>query len=199
MTLSPRRPSRVLPTRPSARPAARPLAVVGVLLALTGCSATNPMTSMNNYEASDGIRVELGDVVGTNLLILTAGEGEPGTMLGALTNQGQDEVELTLALAGGQDGQAGAELTSVTLGAGDTVIFGPERATDAAAGDEATGPPREALDLEAVPAPPGALADLTLTSDRAGTVGVRVPVLDGTLPEYTDLVPGGEGSDDAEG
>jgi hypothetical protein len=169
-----------------------------VVLALGGCSATNPMTTMDDYEAADGVRVELGDTVVTNLLILTAAEGEPGTMLGAVTNRGEDDIELTLSLRPTEEGQEEAEIATVSIGGGDTVIFSPER-PDAGAEDTAEdtgatsrGAERATVDLEQVPARPGALADLTLTSDREGSIDVRVPVLDGTLPSYTDLVPDGE-------
>jgi hypothetical protein len=198
VTLAPRRRPRALPATPRVRAAAVVPLTALVVLALGGCSATNPMTTMNDYEAADGVRVELGDTVVTNLLILTAAEGEPGTMLGAVTNRGEDDIELTLSLRPTEEGQEEAEIATVSIGGGDTVIFSPERA-DAGGEDTAEdtgatsrGAERATVDLEQVPARPGALADLTLTSDREGSVDVRVPVLDGTLPSYTDLVPDGE-------
>ncbi len=66
------------------------------------------------------------------------------------------------------------DVTSVVVPAGETVILGPE------AGE---------VPLATVPAPPGSLVTLVLTSDVDGSVSVQVPVLDGTLEQYATLVP----------
>ena len=136
---------------------------------LSGCSATNEITTRNEYAASDGVRAELGDVVMGNLLVLTSAEGEAGTVLGSLTNNGQSDVEITLGV-----GEGGAQ-DPIDLPAGGTVLLGPEQDVE--------------LEVDSVPAAPGALVDVTVTSDAGGSSTVRVPVLDGTLAEYADLVP----------
>lgn len=172
---------------PAARPGASSLlaggagtrsrvAVVGAALAvaagLAGCSATNPMTTQNNYDASDGVSVELGDVTVRNLLVLTSAEGAPGTVLGAVSNGGGDSTRVSFTVAGEQAGRP------VPVDANGTVVLGPE--------SDAT------VDLDAVPAAPGGLLELEISSDLGGTSTVQVPVLDGTLPEYADLVPDAE-------
>ena len=59
------------------------VAVVAVTVA--GCSS--PLTTTKDYAPSDGVRVVLGSSFsGANLLIITAGEGEPGVLVGGLTN-----------------------------------------------------------------------------------------------------------------
>ncbi|MCL3861488.1 hypothetical protein [Actinotalea sp. K2] len=138
-------------------------------LGLAGCSVTNPMTTSWSYAASDGVRVELSDmVVVENLFVLTAAEGEPGTVLGAVVNRGGQDVEVSIGLPDGTSSQA------FTVPAGLSQRLGPDD---------------EAIDIDAVPAAPGALVELAVISDRSGSTTLRVPVLDGTLPEYTDLVP----------
>ena len=146
-------------------------ATAGLAVALSGCSATNQITTRNDYAASDGVRSQLGDVVLGNLIVLTSAEGEPGTLLGSVTNRGQGSVEVTLAIGGS------AAQDPIDLDAGQTVILGPDQDVE--------------LEIDSVPAPPGAFVDVFVSSDQGGTSTVGVPVLDGTLPEYADLVPAG--------
>jgi hypothetical protein len=74
--------------------AAGVVALVGV--ALTGCSATNQITTAKAYSASDGVRAELGDVTAENLLVLTSAKGAPAALQGALTNRGTAAVTVSL-------------------------------------------------------------------------------------------------------
>ncbi|HWS58705.1 MAG TPA: hypothetical protein VN257_09205 [Actinotalea sp.] len=143
------------------------VAVLGLSLALAGCSATNEITTDADYDASDGVGLELGEVELTNILVVTATEGSPGTVLGAVTNRGGSATDVTIGLVD----QAG---TVLAVPAGATVLLGPDG---------------EAVELDAVPAPPGALVTLAVDSDEGGSTTLQVPVLDGTLPEYADLVP----------
>ncbi|QZN86080.1 hypothetical protein [Cellulomonas sp. C5510] len=145
-------------------------AVVVLAAALTGCSATNEITSMDAYSASDGVRATLGTVTAENLLLVAADADAPGALQGALSNRGDDGVTVTVAL--------GEESARVWLPAGDTVLLGGSD------GDEV---------VLTTPAAPGAVADVTLSTGTDGEVGVPVPVLDGTLPEYADLVPAADG------
>lgn len=138
-------------------------------LALAGCSATNEITTLADYDASDGVGVELGDLDVANLLVLTAAEGSPGTVIGSVTNRGSDDIALVIGLADGEG-------TELSVAAGSTVALSPEA---------------EAVGLAAVPAAPGALVALLLTSDAGGSTSLEVPVLDGTLAEYAPLVPQG--------
>jgi hypothetical protein len=143
-----------------------PAAVAGLGLVLAGCSATNPDTTTRDYAASDGVDLTLGDLDLGNLLVLAAEEGAPGTLLGSVTNTGSDATTVQIGLAD--------DATSVEVGPGETVLLGPDQ---------------EAVDLAAVPVAPGALVDLAVGSEVDGTTTVRVPVLDGTLEQYADLVP----------
>ncbi|GAA4626863.1 hypothetical protein [Cellulomonas oligotrophica] len=161
------------------RPARLASALVGVVAAtaLAGCSATNPITTIGDYEASDGLGVTLGDVRAVNLLVVTEEEGGLGTLAGALANGGTEDVTVTLQLAG-------AEPVDVEVPAERTVLMG------------ATGAPERYLlaevTTEAVEGRPGGTTTLSLATDAAGDVSVAIPVVDGTLPEYADLVPTAE-------
>ncbi|WP_024285708.1 hypothetical protein [Cellulomonas sp. KRMCY2] len=142
---------------------------IGIALAVGGCSTTNPMSTTRSYAASDGVAVELGDLRIGNLLVLSAAEGGAGTVLAALSNDGTADIVVTIGLA---DGVAGSP---IDVPAGQTVLVGPDAAAT--------------VDLDAVPVAPGALVDLTITSDQGGTATRRAPVLDGSQPEYAELVP----------
>ncbi len=140
-----------------------------VALALAGCSATNEITTSRAYEPSDGIGVEVGDVRAGNLLVVATAEGGPGAVVGYLTNSGDDTVQVSVAPEGADD-----QGTQVRVPAGATVLLGPDH---------------EPVDLDAVPAAPGGTVPLALVVDGRRSAVVAVPVLDGTLPEYADLVP----------
>jgi hypothetical protein len=147
--------------------------VVGVAvtgLALAGCSATNQITTENNYSASDGVRSTIGDVRASNLLVLAAAEGEPGSLQGGLVNQSDEDRSVTLAV--------GDEETTVDLGPRETVFLGVGEQDGFV---EVTFP--------AVDVPPGGLLPVTLSTPEDGSIEVQVPVLDGTLPEYASAVP----------
>ncbi|MCC2307348.1 hypothetical protein [Cellulomonas chengniuliangii] len=135
---------------------------------LAGCSATNTITTQMDYAASDGVRATLGDVTAQNLLIITAGEGEEGALQGAFTNAGRDDLTVTLST------EDDVELAAVPVAAGATVLLG------GSSGDIVTF---------TSPGAPGAAVPLVLSTGAAGAESIFVPVLDGTLSEYADLVP----------
>ena len=149
--------------------------VVGVTvagLALAGCSATNPITTQDQYSASDGVRFTIGDVRGSNLLVLTAAEGDPGTLQGGLINEGSEDRSVTIAI--------GDEETVVELGPKETVLLGVGRAAEDGFAE---------VTFPAIDVPPGGLVPVTLSTPEDGSIDVQVPVLDGTLPEYASDVP----------
>ena len=158
--------ARVRPSLHLRLPAAVAVALVGAGLA--GCSATNPITTQKPYAASDGVRVTLGDLTAENLLILTSGAGEAAGLQGAVSNDGAEALEVTFAL------EDGTEIGSVEVSPGDAVLLG---GTDA-----------EQLVFESADVP-GATSAVTVSTATGGSETLPVPVLDGTLSEYADLVP----------
>lgn len=146
-----------------ARLAAASLAAV----ALAGCSYVNPITTHKNYAASDGTQLVVGDVSALNLIVLAEDVDSPATLIGTLVNDSSEAVTVDISL----DGESA---TNVMLDAGETVKLGP---TD---GDtEVSG---------TAVAAPGFVAPVSFTAPSGEVQAVEVPVLDGTLPEYTDLV-----------
>ncbi|WP_217615810.1 hypothetical protein [Cellulomonas sp. GbtcB1] len=160
------------------RTSARPV-VVGTVLALaaalSGCSVTNQITTEVAYSASDGVRATLGDLTAENLLIVAEAADAPGALQGALTNRGDEALTVELSLEGSSE--------RVRVESGATVLLGGGSGEGGADGDE-----RERVVFDTAGAP-GSTVELTLSTGAAGDETVPVPVLDGTLPEYADLVP----------
>jgi hypothetical protein len=144
-------------------------AVLGVVLA--GCSATNPMTTEDQYSASDGVRFVLGDVRGTNLLVLSQAKGDVGRLEGALVNDGDEDQTVTLTFGD-------ADPTTLELGPKETLLLD---------GSEEDG--HANVEITAVEVSPGEVAPLTVKTAGGGSITLDVPVLDGTLPEYASAVP----------
>ena len=177
----PRRSLRV----PATRRARAAVAATGLAaaLVLAGCSATNPIQTQDRYDASDGVSVQLGDVRAQNLLVLSAGEGEPGVLLGAISNDGRDGVTVTVTFGApgqGADAAPSADATTIDVPARGTVLL------DGGAGEQDT---RADVRVAETPVRPGGVALVGIEVDTAGSQTVRVPVLDGTLPDYATLVP----------
>ncbi|WP_309071195.1 hypothetical protein [Arthrobacter sp.] len=143
-------------------------AAVLAVLGATGCSAVNEQATTIQYAASDGIVESVGPVKLRNILIITSGEGEPGTLLGTMINDSDSPVQVTI------DGEN--ESSQITIEANDKYVFEDE------VDDDGT--------LEGVSEVPGSLVDLEF-SVNSETATFGVPVLDGTLEEYREYVPGG--------
>lgn len=140
-------------------------AAAGALL-LAACA---PTTTTLDYAPSDGARVDLADMKlrGINLLVVSEGDGEPGNVLGALTNHTGDSATFRLEAEG-------ASPVTISLDAGETVYLGT-----------ADG---EAVQLDAVDAIPGGSIPAVLTAGDESQE-FQLPVFDGTLPEYADYLP----------
>ncbi|GAA1994922.1 hypothetical protein GCM10009718_36160 [Isoptericola halotolerans] len=153
----------------SARPARPTLAVAGAAAGALLLGACAPLTTQLPYAPSDGSRVDLEgvDARGVNLMVVSAAEGEQGTLLGALANSTPDDVEFVLETPGN-------DAVSIRVGARETVYLGTEDGEQAMLGTVATIP---GGNLEATLSAAGASEDFYL------------PVLDGTLPEYVDYLP----------
>ncbi|MCP2266490.1 hypothetical protein ACFQHV_06090 [Promicromonospora thailandica] len=167
--------------RATAARGARTIALAAVsatgALLLAACS---PTTTALNYDPSDGTGVSvLGeddrDLRGINLMVVSAGEGEPGNLLGALANETAQDASFTLEAPGSAP-------VTLDVPAGGTVYLGTE-----------TG---ETVTLDAVGAAPGDYLDAVL-SVGADSAEFPLPVLDGTLPEYADQLPAAQPSPSA--
>jgi hypothetical protein len=140
-----------------------------VLLGTTACNFVAPQATLEVYEPSDGTSTTVGDVKVANALIITE-DGEEANLVAAFINRSDKQVKLKLQYESGSDKVD----ETITLGAGETESLGR-------AGSEAI--------LRDIDAKPGDLFPIYLQYGDAEGKQLLVPVLDGTLPEYADLVP----------
>ncbi|WP_062516173.1 hypothetical protein [Demequina gelatinilytica] len=142
---------------------ARALPLAALALVAAGCSTVNPITTQMAYDASDGVSVELGDVTGLNLLVITEAEGSAAVLTGSFKNSGAEDATVAASLDGGS-------IVSIEIPAGATVRLGGDEGETHVAGTST--------------AAPGLLQEVLFQTETAGQISEDVPVLDGTLPEY---------------
>lgn len=141
-------------------------AVVAAALALAGCSYVNPITTQDNYAASDGTQLLTEDFEALNLIVVSAGEGEPGALIGRVYNDTDEEIEFEISF----DAETA---TTVPVPARSSVELTPLD------GVEVPG---------TSPVMAGLLAEVGFATGANGFHTVLVPVMDGTLAEYQPLV-----------
>lgn len=145
------------PTRPAtARTRAAQIAALGLLgsLSLTACQWTSPITTEKEYDAADGIRVNLGTLQFRDLLVVSDAKGGPGTVSALVYNGGTGPEQVTI---GGQ----GDAAKPITVPAQSSVTI-------------SESVPRTLI--PSVPVPPGAMMELAIGAS-AGNTTALVPVL----------------------
>ncbi|WP_062462058.1 hypothetical protein [Demequina soli] len=147
----------------------RLLPLAAIALVASGCSVVNPITTHKDYNASDGITVEVGDVKGINLLVVTEAKDSPAVLVGTLHNYGTEDVQVSASIDG-------SGITTIDVPAGASVTLGGQDAEEHVEGTST--------------AAPGLVQPVTLQTDATGQVSADVPVLDGTLEEYASELDG---------
>jgi hypothetical protein len=145
------------------------IALSGALVAgLSGCALwTSPETG-RDYDASDGVSLDLGDLELRNVVVLTE-DGELGNLVGTAVNTTGSDIDFTVQW------NVDGEYYEVEL-------------TADAHGRTSFGTDGEQVTLEPLGQKPGSLLDTVVhTSDDQAEL--RVPVLDATLPEYGPALP----------
>ncbi|MGL5851092.1 MAG: hypothetical protein ACRCZD_09960 [Phycicoccus sp.] len=136
--------------------AARGLALAGATLLLAGCAAFSPVQTTENYIPADGVPLSIPGLELRNLAVVAEAEGGPGVVVGQAVNDSADAVDVSFSV-----GEDGKPVTAVVPpGAGGALSDGTDN-----------------VGLAAVPAPPGALVELVVTTEQAGQNLVEVPVL----------------------
>jgi len=146
-------------------------------LVLSGCSFSSPDTSLKPYAPSDGLQTELGDVLVRNVFVVSEGGGEPGLLVGALVNRGEEDATVGV--------EVGGTTAEIEVPAGASVTIGAD--VDRPDGEQSTVL-SETVEVDEVEPAAGDVIELTVTDSVAGSRVLRVPVL---LPDgpYADLVP----------
>ncbi|MFV0426325.1 MAG: hypothetical protein ACK5KU_04715 [Beutenbergiaceae bacterium] len=150
------------------RRSARTLAVIAVAAGAlaAGCA---PVTTLEPYAASDGVRGVLEEITVNNLLVLSDGEGEPALVVAGLHNNSDETVVVGLEF--GANGR-----TTVTVPAHDSVMLDPG------------SPEGETVLLDAIDGAPGSVTEVRVTTASAGSILLNVPILNGTLEPYGDYL-----------
>jgi hypothetical protein len=130
--------------------------LVGAAAALAACSTQSPAQTTVSYQPADGVDVNLGSVLARGLVLVSAAKDAPGVLVGSLINNGKDTVTVTFLT------QAQAQANAKT---GPSMQLKPTSQV-----------PISGVQIDSVPAAPGALTTIALSSN-AGQVFADVPVL----------------------
>lgn len=137
--------------------------VVGAIV-LCGCSFTNPAGTTMNNSVTDGTNAAGEDLRIRNMLIVADTDHERGRVLGTIINDSQEDMTVSIDVAGESADVFIAEQGSRQLEEGEPLIF--DRAG----------------------ARPGSMATVTLDSP-GHSLTVLIPVVDDTLPYYAPYAP----------
>ena len=145
------------------------LAAVALLATLTGCTFLADQTVQTPYDPSDGFGTQVGGVDIRNVLLVTD-DGETANLLVNLINTSGENVAMKVSW----ETSTGRTERNLYVAAGATKSFGN---------------PSNQVILRGLDAELGSLFPVYFQyGDNEGSE-LDVPVLDGQLPEYSDLVP----------
>jgi hypothetical protein len=138
--------------------------IAGVMLGTAGCNMITHVATDDPYSASDGANVAAGDVKARNFLVLT--DGTKTILIGSLVNSGAKGAAIALSYPDGV-----VKTVQVNLNGGQKFDLGYNGTA--------------ALPIASAKA--GGIIEVSIkVGDEEATL--RVPVLDGTLPEYKAIL-----------
>ncbi|PQZ85966.1 hypothetical protein CQ018_19495 [Arthrobacter sp. MYb227] len=150
-----------------ARRAVAAAALAVLALGVTSCGAINEQATTFQYAASDGIVLNVADLEVRNLMFVTKSATDEARVLGSVVNNTASAQTLELKLATG----------SVTIPVAAKSVVKLEDAANKTV-------------LSSTGVIPGEQAKTTLSVSTSSDQAL-VPVIDGTLKEYRQYVPGG--------
>jgi len=140
-----------------------------IIVGATGCAGITPQATTIDYSASDGANVpKSGPIEVRNAFFVADESGTTGNLVAGLVNTTSDSATIHITVG---DGPA----QSVRVAGQKSVSLG---------GDDAQPLTFEGLDTKA-----GETVDVYFQSGDAEGIKYAIPVLDGTLPYYSTLVP----------
>jgi hypothetical protein len=159
-----------------ARVAASAVLALAVALGTTGCNLFAPQATTELYDPSDGVGGSVGRIDVRNAIIVTEGiDGTIGNLVVTLVNN--DTKSHRVSISAGENGATA--VSEVTVQPGQITLIGTEP-TKASSSN---------VFLRNFSALPGSLYPVYFQYGDETGVQLRVPILDGSLQEYTDLVP----------
>ena len=151
--------------------AAAALGAALVLAGLTGCTFMTPQATTEHYEPSDGINATVGELEVRNALLLSA-DGTSASLLVSIQNPTKYGVQVNVQY---EDADNAKVDDTIYINAGSVGSFG--------------GADSARILLSGVDAKPGTLFPVYFQYEDVSGKQLWVPVLDGSLSEYADLVP----------
>lgn len=157
-----------------ARVAASVAIALAVAFGTAGCGFIAPQATTKHYDASDGVSGTVGEIDVRNAMIITdAKNGTVGNLVVTLVNN--DTKSHSLMIQANDEPTATAR---VTVQPGQVKVLGEDPKAE-------TGN----VFIPNFDAKPGSLFSVFFQYGDQTGVKLRVPVLDGVLPEYKSLVP----------
>jgi hypothetical protein len=158
-----------------ARIAATVVVAASLLLSTAGCSFFAPQSTLKRYDPSDGVGATVGQVKVRNALLLTK-DGQVASFLVNLINDGQKTVNVLIQYDGTTaSGTSGKVDTRVQLDAGEVKTFGSSTTRQ--------------LIFTGINSKAGSNFPVFVQYGTQTGEQLLVPVLDGSLTEYSKLLP----------
>jgi hypothetical protein len=154
-----------------ARGAASAIIVGALLLTTTGCGFFATQATLIEYSPSDGVAADVSGVDLRNVLAIS-GDGVDASLVFTAINNNERGINVTLQYTDADDEKKDERFY---VPAGSSVSFGREE--------------DEKVILENLDVTVGSLLPVYAQYGDDPGHQLMVPVLDGSLPEYTDLVP----------
>lgn len=156
-------------------------ALAAVAIGATGCATINQQATTLHYDASDGVSAgDRAELVANNLLLVTNGDGEPARFLGHLANDSSKAQKFEIDF----DGQT----VSTVVPAKDDVSLQDEKFAKPFTIDASDKGENKTTN-------PGLQISVTVTTGKTVTDNLKIPVVDGTIKDYAEYVPGGSKAD----
>jgi hypothetical protein len=151
-------------------------AILGSVIALTaaltttGCNFISPVASLDYYAPSDGSQADIGRLKARNIIYFTDNNGHTG-FFAAFANSGSTDIAFAIKF---KNAKGVAEYREFSVGAYKVLNFGYQ----------GTNPLK--IDLAGKP---GDMVNISVYTET-DVSSINLPILDATLPQYTDLVAG---------
>lgn len=139
--------------------ALRASALAGAVLLASGCAVFSPVQTDYDYDAADGVPLTIQGLDLRDLAVVVPAKGGTGIVVGQAVNRSTSAVDVTFAVTGAPT----PATVAVPANSGKTLS------------DAATS-----IEIPGIPAAPGEMVELTVTTDQAGANVVKVPVLPNT-------------------
>ena len=138
----------------------------------SGCTFFSQQATLNHYDASDGVSANVGNVGARNMIALISADGSVVNLLVTFVNTGTTIANVNIQF---------------TSGGTKTTIVKSVRPRDSSSFGNAAGEPQILIQQPDTQA--GSLLPVYLQVGTDPGQQVLVPVLNGSLPQYSTLVP----------